>query len=455
MCEVSICHGLTILKTTEFEIFHAAHSESIGEWCFALAKELWPIPRSITGPGVRKTLSIIKRELPNLKILEVPSGKVAFDWTVPNEWTIRDAYIEDEAGNRIVDFQENNLHVVGYSTPVDTWLELSELQPHLYSLPDQPDAIPYVTSYYRERWGFCISEAQRKRLRDGRYRVLIDTDLKPGVLNYGELLIEGESSQEIFLSTYVCHPSMANNELSGPVVTTALAKWLEAKPELRHSYRIVFIPETIGSLVYISRNLEEMRAKIKAGFNITCVGDDRCYSYLPSRNGENQTLADLVAQHVLKHIDRDYKRYSWLDRGSDERQYCAPGVDLPIATIMRSRYGDYPEYHTSLDTLGEVVTEEGLAGGFRALQTALSIIELNFTPTVTTIGEPQLGKRGLYPDISQKGSADDVRNMMNMISYSDGTKSLLEIAEIIDVPFMGLFELVQPLVKEGLMRVNN
>ena len=264
-------------------MFRNADVDSIGEWCFALAKELWPIPRSITGPGVRKTLSIIKRELPNLRILEVPSGEAAFDWTVPNEWTIRDAYIEDELGNRVVDFQENNLHVVGYSTPIDTWLELSELQPHLYSLPDQPNAIPYVTSYYRERWGFCLSDSQRKHLRNGRYRVFIDAELKPGVLNYGELLIEGENTQEIFLSTYVCHPSMANNELSGPVVTTALAKWLGAQPELRYSYRIVFIPETIGSLVYISRNLEEMRAKIKAGFNVTCVGDNRCYSYLPSR----------------------------------------------------------------------------------------------------------------------------------------------------------------------------
>ena len=431
-------------------IFRNADVDSIGEWCFALAKELWPIPRSITGPGVRETLSIIKRELPNLQIYEVPSGEVAFDWIVPNEWTIRDAYIENETGNRIVDFQENNLHVVGYSIPVDTWLELSELQPHLYSLPEQPDAIPYVTSYYRERWGFCLSETQRNQLCEGRYRVFIDSDLKPGVLNYGELLIEGESSQEIFLSTYVCHPSMANNELSGPVVTTALVKWLLMQPELRYSYRIVFIPETIGSLVYMSRNLDDLRAKTKAGFNITCIGDNRCYSYLPSR--KEDTLSDLVAQHVLKHIDRNYKRYSWLDRGSDERQYCAPGVDLPIATIMRSRYGDYPEYHTSLDTLGGVVTEDGLAGGFRALQTALSTIELDFKPQVTTIGEPQLGKRGLYPELSQKGSADSVRDMMNMISLSDGTKSLLEIAEIIDSPFMQLFELAKPLVENGLLR---
>ena len=438
------------MKTTESEIFHAANSDSIGEWCFALAKELWPITRSITGPGVRETLSIIKRELPNLRVFEVPSGEAAFDWTVPDEWTIRDAYIEDEKGNRVVDFKENNLHVVGYSTPVDAWLELSELQPHLYSLPDQPDAIPYVTSYYRKRWGFCLSDTQKNHLSEGRYRVFIDSDLKPGVLNYGELLIEGRESQEIFLSTYVCHPSMANNELSGPVVTTALAKWLLIQPNLRYSYRIVFVPETIGSLVYMSRNLEDMRAKIKAGFNVTCIGDDRCYSYLPSRRANS--LSDVVAQHVLKHIDSTVKIYSWLDRGSDERQYCAPGADLPIATIMRSKHREYPEYHTSLDTLGGVVTEDGLAGGFRALQTAISIIELNFTPVVTTIGEPQLGKRGLYPDISQKGSADGFRNLINMISLSDGTKSFLEIAEIIDAPFIELLELAKPIVEAGLLR---
>lgn len=431
-------------------MFRLANAAGIGEWCFVLAKELWPIPRSITGPGVRKTLSILKRELPDLNIFEVPSGEKAFDWTVPNEWTIRDAFIEDEKGSRIVDFQKNNLHVVGYSTPIDTWMNLSELQPHLHSLPDQPDAIPYVTSYYRKHWGFCLSETQKRHLPKGKYRVFIDADLKPGVLNYGELLIEGKEPQEIFLSTYVCHPSMANNELSGPVVATALAKWLLAQPELRYSYRIVFIPETIGSLVYMSRNLGEMRAKIKAGFIVTCVGDNRCYSYLPSRAAN--TLSDLVAVHVLKHIDPSFERYTWFDRGSDERQYCAPGVDLPIASIMRSKYTEFPEYHTSQDRLGSVVTEEGLAGGFRAIRTALSILELDFIPVVTTIGEPQLSKRGLYPDQSRKGAVDSVHTMMNMISLSDGTKSVLEIAEIIDAPFMELFELAKPLVEAGLIR---
>ncbi|MEY9196651.1 aminopeptidase-like protein [Sinorhizobium fredii] len=430
--------------------FKAPGNASVGEWCFSLAEELWPINRSLTGEGVRTTLSRIKDELPALTVHEVPSGTAAFDWVVPDEWTIREAYIEDGAGNRIVDFKENNLHVLGYSEPVDEWLDLEDLQSHLYSQPDQPEAIPYVTSYYKRRWGFCLPEQLRQSLPPGKYRAFIDSDLKPGVLNYGELFIPGETEKEVFLSTYVCHPSMANNELSGPVVTTAIAKWLSAQPSLRYSYRIVFIPETIGSIVYLSRNLDELRSRVFAGFNISCIGDDRCYSFLPSRAGD--TPADVVAQHVLKHIDPAYKRYTWLDRGSDERQYCAPGADLPVATIMRSKYGQYPEYHTSLDRLGTVVTAQGLAGGFGALRAALGVLENDFMPLVTTIGEPQLGKRGLYPDLSQKGSGNSVRDMMNMISHCDGTRTLFQIAETINVSFGRLLELAAPLLREGLLK---
>jgi aminopeptidase-like protein len=244
---------------------------------------------------------------------------------------------------------------------------------------------------------------------------------------------------------------MANNELSGPMVTAALSKWISAMPDRRYTYRIVFIPETIGSIIYLSRNLETMKSKVYAGFNVTCIGDDRCYSYLPSRNG--QTISDRVAKHVLSHIDPQYKSYTWLDRGSDERQYCAPGVDLPVATIMRSKYGQYPEYHTSLDDLVKVVTPSGLAGGFAALQRAINVLEQNVKPRVTTLGEPQLGKRGLYPDISAKGSADSVRVMMNMISYCDGEHSLLEIAEILNTPFWDLQSLILPLIHEGLMEL--
>lgn len=429
----------------------ALFPNGVGEWCHAFARRLWPIARSLTGAGTRETLRLLSEELPDLRVHCITSGTDAFDWTVPDEWTIRDAYIEDQDGIRIVDFKVNNLHVVGYSEPVDTWLSLEELDTNLYSLPDQPNAIPYVTSYYKRRWGFCLSQAMRDELKPGQYHVCIDADLSPGVLNYADLIIPGETDEEIFLSTYICHPSMANNELSGPMVTAALARWITSMPDRRYTYRIVFIPETIGSIIYLSRNLETMQSKVYAGFNVTCIGDDRCYSYLPSRNG--RTISDRVAKHVLSHIEPDYQSYTWLDRGSDERQYCAPGVDLPVATIMRSKYGQYPEYHTSLDDLVNVVTPRGLAGGFNALQRAINILEQNVKPRVTTLGEPQLGKRGLYPNISAKGSADSVRVMMNMISYCDGEHSILDIAEILNEPFWELQSLMLPLIDKGLMEI--
>lgn len=421
---------------------------SVGQWCYDLASELWPINRSLTGPGVRATIARLQEELPQLQMRSVPTGFSAFDWVVPPEWTAHAAYIITPGGEKICDFTDNNLHLVGYSEPVSGEFDLESLQNHLYSLDDQPDAIPYVTSYYRRRWGFCLAHEQRQQLQPGSYKVHVDTELKDGVLNYAELIIPGRTNEEIFLSTYICHPSMANNELSGPVVTAALAKWIEQE-ERRYTYRIVFIPETIGSLVYLSINLDSLKAAMIAGFNISCVGDERAYSYLPSRDGD--TLADRAAVHALHHISPEFRRYSWLDRGSDERQYCAPGVDLPVATIMRSKYAEYPEYHTSKDTLGAVVTAAGLEGGFRAIQSAISIIEFNMTPRVTVLGEPQLGKRGLYPDISVRGSATDVRLMMNMISFCDGNHTLLEIAEKIGAPFWEVEKAIRPLVREGLV----
>lgn len=412
---------------------------------YAWAKDLFPINRSLTGPGVRETLAYLRNLLPNLTVHEVPSGTQAFDWTVPDEWIIRDAYIADEAGNRVVDFLQHNLHVVGYSEPVDVWLDRDELDKYLYSLPDQPDAIPYITSYYARRWGFCLTHNQRASLPRGRYHAVVDSDLKPGVLNYAELILSGETSEEVLLSTYVCHPSMANNEVSGPVVTTALAQWLQSLKKRRYTYRIVFIPETIGSIVYLSRNAEMMKQKTVAGFVVTCVGDNRAYSFLPSRKGG--TLADRVAEHVLRHHAKDYVRYSFLERGSDERQYCSPVIDLPVVSVMRTKYGKYPEYHTSLDDLS-LISPEGLDGAFEVIKKCLQALEVNYTYKATIPCEPQLGKRGLY----KSSSNDDPDAQSNLLSYVDGETDLLGIAEIIAEDIFTCASIAENLASNGLIR---
>ena len=424
----------------------------IGNDIHIFATQLFKFNRSITGPGLRKTLEQIKIHLPELKIKSVKSGTRAFDWTVPMEWSVNEAYIVTPSGDRICDFSVNNLHLLGYSVPFEGELHLNDLREHLFTLPEQPDAIPYVTSYYKERWGFCLTQNQYDSLEEGTYYVKVDSKLFDGVLNYGELILRGKSSKEVLLSTYVCHPSMANNELSGPTVVTFLAKWLTSLSQLEHSYRIIFIPETIGSIVYLSRHHREMKKNVIAGFNVSCVGDDRVYSFLPSRHGN--TLSDNIAKHVLRYIDPSYIRYSWLDRGSDERQYCSPGIDLPVASIMRSKYGEYPEYHTSLDNLETVVTPAGLDGGYWALRRAIEAIENNKKYRVTVFCEPQMGKRGLYNTLSTKNSWEQVSLMMNLISLCDGENSLLQIAETLNTPIWGLYELIDKLVEHDLLEIS-
>jgi aminopeptidase-like protein len=425
-----------------------ASNDAPGPEMYELLRELFPICRSITGNGLRETLGILNRHIP-LTLHEVPSGTEAFDWVIPREWNIRDAYILDPSGRKIADFKESNLHVVGYSVPVDREVELEELQRHLYSHADQPDAIPYVTSYYQERWGFCLTHHQRVALQEGRYRVFIDSDLRDGSMTFGECLIPGESEEEILLSTDVCHPSLANNELSGPVVTTWLVKWILAEPR-RYSYRILFIPETIGSLYYLSTHLEEMKRKTKAGFNVVCLGDDRVFSFLPSRTGD--TLADRVALKILEDEHPGFLRYSYLDRGSDERQYCSPGVALPVVSVMRSMYQQYPEYHTSLDDL-EVVSPAGLEGGFKAVRDCLELLERNRSYRATTLGEPQLGRRGLYPTVSTKQThkVKQVTDLTNLLAYADGASDLIDLSALINVPVKRLYGLVDSAVQAGLL----
>ncbi len=417
---------------------------------YSWANELFPLNRSLTGNGVRETLAFIQRQIPEIQIHEVPSGTKAFDWTVPMEWSIRDAFIEDQEGNKVVDFMENNLHVVGYSLPLDKTVSRDELDSYLTSFPDQPTAIPYITSYYKPISGFCISHEQRQKLGPGPFRLYIDSNLKNGHMTYGEVLIEGETSEEVFLSTYICHPSMGNNELSGPVVAMALIQYLKSLPRRRYSYRILFTVETIGSIYFISRHLESLKRNVVAGWVLTCIGDNRTYSYVPSR--QNDSYTNIISKRVLEDLQEPFIEYSWLDRGSDERQYCSPGVDLPIGSLMRSKYGEYPEYHTSLDDMS-VISPEGLSGGFKLLVSAIEILESNSYYINMLPCEPQLGIRGLYPNTSTKKSGLEVRDQMNVISYLDGNNDLIEIANICGLSYSYVRTLINKLLDAGLIRL--
>ncbi|MGN0938040.1 MAG: DUF4910 domain-containing protein [Selenomonas sp.] len=425
--------------------------QPVGEEMYRLCGKMFPYCRSITGDGVRQTLQDLQAVIPELTIHEVPSGTPVFDWTVPKEWRIRDAWIKNAAGEKVLEFRETNLRVMGYSAPLDKEMSLDELKEIIYTQPDQPDAIPYVTSYYKERSGFCMTQREKDALPDGMYHAYIDSELFDGSLTYGEFLLPGETDDEILLSTYVCHPSMANNELSGPAVSVYLAKWLKSLPYRRYTYRFVYVPETIGSITYLSQgnHLAQMKAHVKAGFNLSCVGDDRTYTYVASRYGD--TLADRVAQNVLRFHYPHYEKRTFLERGSDERQYNAPGVDLPVCAICRSKYGEYPEYHTSKDDLG-LISPSGLQGAFEVYQNCIEALEANKVYQVQCYCEPQLGKRGLYPTISQKGSYDEVTAMVDFIAYADGRNDLIAISDIIGVPVRELLPIVEKLTTAGLLR---
>ncbi len=420
----------------------------IGNEILAFAKELYPINRSLTGSGVRKTLDCIKQRLPELALLEVPSGSSAFDWTIPDEWDISEAFIEDSAGQRIIDFANHNLHVVGYSGPVDVTLSLEELEAHLHSTPDKPDAIPFVTSYYADRWGFCMTHRQRVGLAQGNYRAVIRSRKFMGVMNFAELVIPGTSDSEVLLSTYVCHPSMANNETSGPAVLTFLGRWLLEQPR-RYTYRIVFAPETIGAIHYISQNQKHLKQKVVAGFNISCVGDDRNYSFVASRKGA--TLADRIAEHVLPQLSFSYVKHSFLERQSDERQYGSVLIDLPFVALSRTKYGCYDEYHTSLDDFS-VVTATGLEGGFNMVAQRITALEANRTLVATTPCEPQLGKRGLYPTLEGGKVSTSVEVLLNVLEYCDGSEDLLAVAARCNLSITEAAQAANVLESHGLLR---
>ncbi len=418
---------------------------SVGQDMYKWATDLFPLNRSITGHDNRKTLKYLKDLIPDLKIKNIKSGEKVFDWTIPDEWHVDEAYIEDELGNRIVDFRTNNLHILNYSEPVDSWLSLEELNNNLYSLPEQPDAIPYITSYYKRRWGFCITHKQRLNLKKMKYHVVIKSCFFKGQMDFGELIIKGQLEQEVLLSTYICHPSMANNELSGIVVTAALAQYLSSLKSNRYTYRLLFIPETIGSIAYLNTNFRNMKKNTIAGFVVTCVGDDNNYSFLPSRTGN--TYADKVARYVLKNYVDEFKEYSFLERGSDERQYCSPLIDLPVASIMRSKYGTYPEYHTSLDNL-DFISDKGLSNSLSIYIRTIQVIENNqiFKPKIFC--EPQLGKRGLY-NISSNESAD---LLINCLGYIDGKLDLIDLSELLNADYFELVKVVDKLFLNDLIQ---
>lgn len=415
---------------------------------YALAQRLFPICRSLTGDGVRESLRILQEHLPALTLHEVPSGTQAFDWTVPKEWNIRGGYIENEEGDRIVDFAHSNLHIMGYSLPVDAWMTRDELLQHVYVQEDQPDVIPYVTSYYKERFGFCMPKTLRDMLPDGRYHAVIDSTLADGHLTYGEWVLPGDTEDEILLTSYVCHPSMANNELSGPIVAVALAQWLQSLPRRRYTYRVLLVPETIGSIVYISSHLEHLQAHLKAGFVLTCEGDNRAFSYVPTKRGG--TLADRAALNALRLHAPNFTAYTFLERGSDERQYNAAGVELPVCSVMRSKYHLFPEYHTSADDLS-FISPDGLGGAFELHRHILTALEHNRRYRVTCCCEPQLGKRGLYPTVSSRCSAHAVKTLTDFIAYADGKDDLIAISDRIGVPVSVLIPIVETLMQHGLL----
>ena len=421
---------------------------TVGEELYKLVAELYPICRSITGDGVRRTLEIVDREVGGLEVSEVPTGTQVLDWTVPREWNVRDAWVADAAGRRVIDFQASNLHLVGYSTPVRATMGLAELKEHLFTVPDQPDWVPYRTSYYAERWGFCASQRLVDSLLDGDYEVCVDSTLADGHLTYGEHLVEGRTSEEVLVSCHVCHPSLANDNLSGIAVASRLARLLaESRP--RYSYRFLFIPGTIGSITWLARN-EDNLGRVRHGLVLSGVGDPGGFTYKRSRRGDAEI--DRAVTHVLARSGRPHRVVHFSPYGYDERQFCSPGFDLPVGRLSRTEFATYPEYHTSadnLDLVGPAQLQESLELGWEVVQ----VLEgnrryLNLRPK----GEPQLGKRGLYGQIGGRSDAEERQMaMLWVLNQSDGEHTLLDVAERSGLPFALLAEVAATLEEAGLL----
>jgi aminopeptidase-like protein len=427
----------------------ASLSDGDGKAMMGLIENLFPICRSITGNGVRQTLVILQQYIP-IEVSEVPSGTPVFDWTVPREWNIREAYVVDPDGTPVIEFAANNLHVVQYSMPIDAVMPLDELRPHLHSLSDEPDWIPYRTSYYTESWGFCLRHRQLSSLADGLYRVVIDSDLKPGHLTYGELVIPGDTDDTVLFSVHICHPSLANDNLSGIAVATMLARYLQAF-RLRYTYRFLFIPGTIGSLTWLARNEDEVR-QIVHGLVLSCLGDAGGITYKQSRRG-NAPIDHIVA-HVLRHDEVPHRITSFVPYGYDERQYCSPGFDLPVGCLMRTPNGEYPEYHSSADNLS-LLRPESLAHSLDVLRRIVAVIEGDaLYRSSNPKGEPQLGRRGLYAAMGgQRTASSHQLALLWVLNLADGHHSLLEMAERAGLPFAAIRAAADALIAAELLEI--
>jgi aminopeptidase-like protein len=422
--------------------------DDIGQEMYGLISRLYPICRSITGNGLRETLNIIKELVP-VDIHEVPTGTRVFDWTVPKEWNIKNAYVSNSKGEKIIDFKKSNLHILGYCVPIQKKVSLAELKEHLFTLPDQPDWIPYRTSYYKEDWGFCLSHRQFLDLKDEEYEVCIDSSVEDGHLTYGEYYIKGETADEMLISCHVCHPSLCNDNLSGMALATFLAKSLN-RVSLRHSYRFLFIPGAIGSITWLSLN-ESQVSRIKHGLVVACVGDSGKSTYKKSRQGDAEI--DKAVIHVLKHSGRDYQIEDFSPYGYDERQYCSPGFNLPVGCLMRTPHGRFSEYHTSADNL-DFIKSEFLADSFSKYLSVLNVLEankkyLNTNPKC----EPQLGKRGLYGAIGgQKSNPMSQLAILWVLNLSDGDHTLLDIADRSGLEFDLIRNASELLLKHNLLK---
>ncbi|WP_162309279.1 DUF4910 domain-containing protein [Cohnella abietis] len=420
-----------------------------------LFDRLFPINRSITGDGVRQSLRILGEIVP-IKQTEYATGTECFDWTVPKEWNVRGAYVKDSQGRTLIDFKENNLHLMGYSVPFRGYVSREELMEHLLTRPDLPNAIPYMMSYYKESWGFCVEHNRLPEFTDEWYEVFIDSDLQDGHMTLGEGFIQGSSKQEILLSTYICHPSMAINELSGPLVQTMIYHYLLHRKNLKYSYRFLYLPETIGSLLYLSQYGEQLKQRVVAGYVVTCVGHGESFTYKRSKRAD--TLADKAAIHVLKQSGKPYTVVDWNPFGSDERQYCSEGFKLPMGSLMRTMYGQYPEYHTSLDNRS-LISEEVLLETIQMYIDLIETLEANETYECTHIhGEPKLDKRGLYPYLGGTRTKEEQRQISfitNLIAFSDGHNDLIDIAEKLGEMGKELNKPAQLLEQHGLLRSLN